>query len=244
MSIDSQIDGVRAELFGTPEWMRAPNGEASLLPEMNWLQVRTPGFMAWSGDWLESPATTSCILDRNGEPLLVHRGESSGTLFEDFDLRKTRAGVGFFFAEDVVQARGYAGRGTDPRSFYLSSNKKLDLLDPYRPALREFLAEYGETFDEWIDRYSGEAIDPATLIESGSLYDYEGTGSGTRWNALFSLARAQGYDAVTVLDVTDGVQAPIWVVFSPEQIRIADGNMRRFEAEWGSACRTLRKCRA
>lgn len=42
---------VEARYRGTPEWMKAPNGEPTKLNERQWVQVRTPSFKAWFGDW-------------------------------------------------------------------------------------------------------------------------------------------------------------------------------------------------
>jgi hypothetical protein len=35
----------------TPQWMKAPNGKPSNLNERQWVQVRTPSFKKWAGDW-------------------------------------------------------------------------------------------------------------------------------------------------------------------------------------------------
>ena len=42
---------VRAKYEGTDEWMKAPNGKPTNLTERQWLQVRTPEFKLWFGDW-------------------------------------------------------------------------------------------------------------------------------------------------------------------------------------------------
>lgn len=47
----SQIDAVRKQYEGTDEWMKAPNGLPSKLTELQWLQVHTPSFKSWFGDW-------------------------------------------------------------------------------------------------------------------------------------------------------------------------------------------------
>lgn len=153
-------------------------------------------------------------------------------MFETFDAGKTRQGM-FFFAEDRRQAEFYAGHGSQPRAFHLRAGKVLELVDLWAPARIDetirFLGAFGEEYDEWIDRGSGEPTDAGTLIESGSLYDYEGTGSGGRWTTLFRLAAAHGYDAVHVMDATDGVVAPVWVVFRPEQIVACEAAITRPE---------------
>jgi hypothetical protein len=45
--------------------MKAPNGQPTKLNEMQWLQVRTPNFKAWFGDWESSIAAN--VL--NGDPV-------------------------------------------------------------------------------------------------------------------------------------------------------------------------------
>lgn len=160
------------------------------------------------------------ILDSSGQPLVVWRGETSGEMFETFDLAHTNHGSGFFFAEDRAHAALYAGRGTEPRAFELTARRVLDLTDPYARSVRDFCNKLREEFDDWTDRYSGEPMGLEDFLESGALYDYEGTGSGTRWHSLFRLAWDDGYDAVVVLDATDGVpRSKVWVVAQPDQIK-------------------------
>lgn len=202
----------------TPTTVKQP--EATYQVEKS-AQTETPEFKRWFGD--------SKVVDAEGKPLVVYRGESTGNLFEKFDLRQTNAGVGFFFAEDRAEAEGYAKTSADVREFYLRGEKVLDLTDPYSPKNRAFLDTYRNEFDEWIDRYSGEEISPESMLEAGSVYDYEGTGSGRRWNRLFTTAEGMGYDAVRVIDATDGVTAPVWVVFEPTQIKSATGNIGTFD---------------
>ena len=64
-------------------FMKAPNGKVSNLTKEQWLQVRTPKFKAWFGDWENSPETSSKVLDENGEPLVVYHG--TNTVFNTFD---------------------------------------------------------------------------------------------------------------------------------------------------------------
>jgi hypothetical protein len=157
----------------------------------------------------------------------VWRGESSGVLFDEFDLRQTNARVGFFFAESHAHAACYAGAGTEPRAFTLEVERVLDLRDVGRawrhPESRAVIEALRAEFDEWQCRYSGEPRDVTDYLEAGDLYDYEGTGSGRRWNRLFGLAQEAGFDSVCVLDRTDGDygnNAAVWVVFNPAQIQI------------------------
>lgn len=57
---------------GSDSWMKAPNGKDTKLTEKQWLQVRTPSFKAWFGDWEGDPESASKAVDENGEPLVVY----------------------------------------------------------------------------------------------------------------------------------------------------------------------------
>jgi hypothetical protein len=54
----------------------APNGKPSNLTSEQYNLVRTPAFKEWFGDWINDPANASKVVDENGEPLVVWRGES------------------------------------------------------------------------------------------------------------------------------------------------------------------------
>ncbi len=66
-SQQKEIELVRAKHFGTPTWMKAPNGSSTNLSERQWLQVRTPSFKNWFGDW--EAASHQAVL--NGAPVAV-----------------------------------------------------------------------------------------------------------------------------------------------------------------------------
>ena len=57
----------------------APNGKPSNLTPEQYKLVRTPEFKAWFGDWENDPENASKVVDSNGEPLVVFRGDSSET---------------------------------------------------------------------------------------------------------------------------------------------------------------------
>lgn len=46
-----QYREVEARYRGTPQWLKAPNGEPSRLNKRQWVLVRTPNFKRWFGDW-------------------------------------------------------------------------------------------------------------------------------------------------------------------------------------------------
>ncbi|WP_347455715.1 PLxRFG domain-containing protein [Acinetobacter thermotolerans] len=100
-------DIVRAKYRGSKEWMKAPNGKPTNLTEQQWLQVRTPEFKAWFGDWENNPETASKIVDENGEPKVVYHGTSAK--FTRFNLGGGLLGRGVYLTDQFQEAENYAG---------------------------------------------------------------------------------------------------------------------------------------
>lgn len=48
---NSEYQAVVEKYKDTPVWMKAPNGQPTHLTERQWVQVRTPSFKNWFGDW-------------------------------------------------------------------------------------------------------------------------------------------------------------------------------------------------
>lgn len=57
-----QYEKVKSKYMGTPLWMKAPNGKPTNLTERQWIQVRTPNFKRWFGDW-EKEAWAKAAMD-------------------------------------------------------------------------------------------------------------------------------------------------------------------------------------
>lgn len=102
----TEIDQVRKQYEGTDQWMKAPNGKPTNLTEQQWLQVRTPSFKAWFGDWENNPKSASKVIDKNGEPLVVYHGTVSDK-FTVFNKNKKNGGI--FFTSSREVAKGYSG---------------------------------------------------------------------------------------------------------------------------------------
>ena len=111
---------VRRKYEGTDQWMKAPNGEQTRLGERQWLQVRTPEFKQWFGDWEDDPEHASKVVDGNGEPMVVYHG--TGERFEVFDrslIGESTSndgiwGKGFYFTPDMDIAQEYAEGAEGP----------------------------------------------------------------------------------------------------------------------------------
>lgn len=122
--VHAQREAVRQQYEGTKKWMKAPNGEPTNLTEEQWLDVRTPNFKAWFGDWENNPENASKVVDENGEPLVVYHGSESN--FDEFDTAKARANMdiqGMFFSPIQEEANDY---GENVRAFFLNIKNPAD----------------------------------------------------------------------------------------------------------------------
>lgn len=113
MFFQEEYDAVRAQYENTDKWMKAPNGEDTNLTEKQWLQVRTPSFKKWFGDWENDKENASKVLDENGEPLVVYHGTKTKDITV-FDKKKIGsqtdegiAGRGFYFTPDEMYSLHY-----------------------------------------------------------------------------------------------------------------------------------------
>ena len=107
------IENVREQYINTDKWLKAPNGNNTNLTEKQWLQVRTPQFKAWFGDWENDSENSSKVVDENGEPLINYHGTSYQ--FDEFvsdEIGKTTNnkgifGNGFYFSNSKEMANYY-----------------------------------------------------------------------------------------------------------------------------------------
>lgn len=83
-----QYDEVEQKYRDTDQWMKAPNGEPTKLTERQWIQVRTPNFKNWFGDWENYPENASKVVDENGEPRVVYHGTDAGSEREVITKRR------------------------------------------------------------------------------------------------------------------------------------------------------------
>ncbi|MCU4393401.1 PLxRFG domain-containing protein [Acinetobacter parvus] len=102
----SSLDLIRQKYHGTNQWMTAPNGAKTHLSEQQWLQVRTPEFKKWFGDWENDAANASQVLDENGEPKVVYHG--TATEFNEFKQGHGILGDGIYLTDNFDTADVYA----------------------------------------------------------------------------------------------------------------------------------------
>lgn len=161
----------------------------------------------------------SKVVNPDGSPMIVYRGDIHE--FEKFDRSKTREEA-FFFTPDKRVARIYA-RDREPRAYFLRAEKLIDLFSESHK-VQKFILKWAEDFDDWIDRRSGEEIDPRDVVASGELFDFEGDWSSYRWRSLQRHIQNNGYDGAALPDIDGGQVFPSIVVFKPNQIKAVDND--------------------
>ena len=206
---DKQMQDVRAKYEGTDEWMKTPNGSDTNLTEQQWLQVRTPAFKKWFGDWEGDPDNASKVVDDNGEPMVVYHGTNND--FNSFDTERLSEntdnegfyGSGFYFTNKDSEAGQY---GDLLKQTYLNIRKPL-----YNS--QDDLSQFAED----LGYPEGEYVDITEITEDG----YEG--------AEFTRTLIErGYDGVIANEDMVG-DAHEFVAFNSNQIKSATDNAGTFD---------------
>lgn len=207
LNAQEQLEAVRKKYEGTDQWLKAPNGKKSNLTEKQWLQVRTPNFKRWFGDWENTPQKASKVLDENGEPLVVYHG----TYSDEFDT----------FSYDYI-GKGSNDYGWLGYGFYFTS--KRGLTGFYGPNVMELFLNLRNPFKN----DAAGKLEPYKNILS--MFDYKkqvplraalGYGYSKERSMAFSEAlQKDGYDGV----IGDGVISLEYVAFLPPQIKSATKN--------------------
>ena len=101
------MQSIKDKAIADGTFMKAPNGNPTNLNERQWLQVRTKNFINWFGDWINNPKEASKVVDENGEPLVVYRGDfNNKTVF--FPKSATYNVFGIYIAGNIKMAENYA----------------------------------------------------------------------------------------------------------------------------------------
>ena len=95
--------------------LAAPNGKPSNLSPDLYAYVRTEDFKQWFGDWQNDPQNASRILDENGEPMVLYRGQMSHA-----NVPFINHGDGIYFTPQRKAAIGY-GADHDPIPVFLNA---------------------------------------------------------------------------------------------------------------------------
>ena len=166
--------------------------------------VKSPYFKKWFGK--------SKVVDENGEPLVVYRGDRPGK--EVFTGRENPYNLiqgNVFFSDNAEVAKFY----TDQRTNYLISPEQMNEADGlYGTYLRlKKPLEVDAKENSWTD-----IPDP---FDKGTI----------QIDDLGEIAQKKGYDGMIIKNVYDqGGFGTQYIAFSPEQIKSATGNRGTFDA--------------
>lgn len=107
-----QFDETAQQYGGEEAYSQAKVDGKTELTYRQWVQVRTPAFKQWFGDWENDPSNASKVVNpKTGEPLAVYHNTEEQ--FHTFELSKARQNVdipAFFFATNPETAEGYGSR--------------------------------------------------------------------------------------------------------------------------------------
>jgi hypothetical protein len=223
---ERQYAEVEAKYKGTAGWLKAPNGKPTNLTERQWLQVRTPAFKDWFGDWENDPKNASKVVDENGEPMVLYNGRK--TLTTKYPV-KTKGYVsnnflgswevernGAFFTDNKEYARQY-GEHINP--VFLNIRWLGEHSEQQQNDFTETLSPFEER-DLWL---SAKNINQAWKLLDGEI--------GDRFvSYLKNDAMYDGYvfQEDIVLDDFSNLESNTYVVFSPTQIKSATANVGTF----------------
>lgn len=122
--------------------------------------ARMEAFKAWFGDWENDPENASRILDSNGEPLAVYRGDAAGKA-------SFGSAQGNYFVSDADEARGYAGKSGAVYPVYLNIRNPFVFSEENVDSLKEALSA---RFDDWFDMDDSELAHDGDFQRLRELY--------------------------------------------------------------------------
>ncbi len=122
--VAAEYQAVVDQHMGKASWMKAPNGMPTKLTERQWVQVRTPSFKRWFGDWEAfagreggvwsdgDGAVSKVVHPETGEPLVIYHGTDKGGFVEFKSPGGSgRGNLGIFTTDDYSMARTYVRKG-------------------------------------------------------------------------------------------------------------------------------------
>lgn len=233
-----QLAEVRARYEGTPLWMKAPNGEPTKLNERQWLQVRTPMFKAWFGDWENDTKNASKVVDENGEPRVVYHGSSAPGI-TTFDQEKSRD-IGIHFSATDLSAKF----GGNRYEVFLNLRNPAEISDVFSIDGGD-IEVYSKAVPGAVDNaLSLLSVDADALYTLGrrieKSWDESRDADNTKmpafkafWNKVRVLAGQEGIDGFEYTNLYEG-GGTSYVAFNHTQIKSAISNVGTFGGETGN----------
>lgn len=216
-----QFEETAAQYGGEEAYEQAKADGETVLTYRQWVQVRTPAFKAWFGDWENNPDNASKVVNpETGEPLVVYHGTAGD--FEIFDKSrsnsKSNTGVPegvFFFTDNPEVASSYTVKYEgDFGTSYLNGSNVMPLFLNIRKPLK--VSAKGANWNSIL--YKGEEHTTNTLAETARR---NGKNDGVQINRV----KDRGRGSVKAKHATS------FAVFNPNQIKSATGNSGAFSAD-------------
>ena len=220
---ERQYAEVVAKYKGTDQWMKAPNGKPTNLTERQWVQVRTPNFIRWFGDWLNDPQNASKVVDENGEPRVV--SHMTNNEFDVFDLSRAGSNQGSTLGKGIYTT-------TIPDAYDYAGGKRMDLFANIKNPLdlsvgmteeqatqiydKYFAPYHKDPYNSYRPHVIGELKSPSRYKVFNYLYEAADNGNTTRTKILQEI----GFDGVISGDEV--------VAYQPTQIKSATDNVGTF----------------
>jgi DNA polymerase III sliding clamp (beta) subunit (PCNA family) len=191
----------------------APNGKPSKLTHEQWHLVRTPEFKAWFGDWEKAYETldyddVSKVLDENCEPLVVYHGTPN-------DFEKNKNEVVF----DIKKAGAHFGTKEQANDFFPFKIYEcfLNIRNIQLGVDEEILVN--QIIDDLQSEYGTDFLSIRMMKEVEQL------------TPSYSEQLKSGFDGLKYINIMEGDQKSFsYVVFNPNQIKLADGSNNTFDA--------------
>lgn len=183
-----------------------------------WVQVRTPRFKEWFGDWENDPKNASKVVaPETGEPMVVYHGSPDlRFLSEDGEFKSQKGRLGFgrdqgahWFAASERTAKSYA----DPRRAF-----------DYQRAEEGVIAAYIKL------------VNP--LVVDGKGQKWRDAQKSGKTSGVIEEARKGGHDGAIIKNVRDNYQTGVvggdqatdtYVVWDSSQIKSATDNSGAFD---------------
>ena len=229
----------------------APNGKKSNLNEVQWKLVRTPAFKSWAGEKWES-----ILKDDNGEPRVVYHGTFSPNPkygqqdFYTFSRKWSETNdTGFHFGTkeaaeariadltELSKKRYLFARDTErPRMLpvFLKTGNVLRLPEDdrlpdwrgYRIVQKIFDGIENGTLDKSAEKAFEKDIDKFYDDKLLKSYPENKPEKENKW--IGDYLKKKGYDAIEYSNVVEDKGKDSYIVFRPEQVKLADGSNTTF----------------
>ena len=210
----SEFDETAKKYGGEQAYKQAKESGKTALTYKQWVQVRTPSFKAWFGDWENDPENASEVVNPDtGEPLVVYHGTTiQGRRFFQFNTEKPA-----WFSTYKGYAQAFISDKGKPALY----TAFLNVRNPVNVG----------NIDGTVTENSLSTLSEKTGVDISILRKIYDESKGinifniTNSQQLKSILAKQGVDSISAIEG----KVKSFGVFSPEQIKSATENKGSFD---------------